>query len=255
MCTVTVLRSADRLLVTMNRDERRRRAEELEPRRAGGGDRPAWVGPADGAKGGTWFGANDHGVVACLLNAYAAGDLALLGRDDLPSRGAIIPRLLEHDPERARGWLRHGLDPSPFPSFTLAVITPAWGEAYAWRLDRGVTVTAIPDGWSMVTSSLWRSDQVVAWRRDRFDEWLRQGAREIAGVPGFNLLEAPDRREWSPLMTRPVSITRSLTQAEQRRGSNLLTMRYWRRDGSAPIDPHRPTAVTTLELAHPGPAA
>ena len=249
MCTVTVLRGADRLLVTMNRDERRRRAEELAPRQAGGGARPAWIGPGDGAKGGTWFGANDRGVVACLLNAYAAGDLALLGRDDLPSRGEIIPQLLEHDPERARAWLRSGLDPSPFPSFTLAVITPAWGEAYAWRLERGVIVTAIPDGWSMVTSSLWRSDQVVAWRRDRFDEWLRQGAREIAGVPGFNLLEAPDRREWSPLMTRPVSITRSLTQAELCAGADRLGIRYWRRHGESPISPGEPTAVTELELA------
>jgi len=249
MCTVTVLRGADRLLVTMNRDERRRRAEELAPRKAGGGDRPAWIGPADGAKGGTWFGANDRGVVACLLNAYAAGDLALLGRDDLPSRGGIIPRLLAQSPEQARAWLRSGFDPSPFPSFTLVVVGAGWGEAYAWRLDRGVTVSAIPDGWSMVSSSLWRSGEVVAWRQARFDEWLREGAHEIEGVPAFNLREAPGRREWSPLMTRPVSITRSLTQAELRAGSNRLTMRYWRRDGESAISPSEPTAVSDLELA------
>jgi uncharacterized protein with NRDE domain len=249
MCTVTVLRGADRLLVTMNRDERRRRAEELAPRQAGGGGRPAWIGPGDGAKGGTWFGANDRGLVACLLNAYAAGDLALLGRDDLPSRGEIIPQLLEQTPEQARAWLRSGFDPSPFPSFSLVVVAPGWGETYSWRLDQGIAVSAIPEGWSMVSSSLWRSGEVVAWRQARFDEWLREGAREIEGVPAFNLLEAPGRREWSPLMTRPVSITRSLTQAELRAGETRLTMRYWRRDGESPIAPHEPTAVAELELA------
>jgi uncharacterized protein with NRDE domain len=71
MCTVTVLRSPERLLLTMNRDERRTRGEELAPRKAGGGSSPAWIGPADGAKGGTWFGANDRGIMACLLNATA----------------------------------------------------------------------------------------------------------------------------------------------------------------------------------------
>jgi len=249
MCTVTMLRGADRLLVTMNRDERRRRAEELAPRQAGGGGRPAWIGPADGAKGGTWFGANDRGVVACLLNAYAAGDLALLNRDDLPSRGGIIPRLLEQTPEQARAWLRSRFDPSPFPSFSLVVVAPGWGEAYSWRLDQGIAVSAIPEGWSMVSSSLWRSGEVVAWRQARFEEWLREGACEIEGVPGFNLLEAPGRRDYSPLMTRPVSITRSLTQAELRAGADRLVMRYWRRDGESPISPGEPTAVTELELS------
>jgi uncharacterized protein with NRDE domain len=249
MCTVTVLRGADRLLVTMNRDERRRRAEELAPRKFGGGDRPDWIGPADGAKGGTWFGANDRGVVACLLNAYAAGDIALLGRDDLPSRGGIIPRLLEQDPERARAWLRGGFDPSPYPSFTLVVVAHGWGEAYSWRMDEGIAANAIPAGWSMVSSSLWRSGEVVAWRQARFDDWLQEGAREIEGVPAFNLLEVAGRREWSPLMTRPVSITRSLTQAELGPGAPRLTMRYWRRDGESPVSPNEPTAVTELELA------
>jgi hypothetical protein len=249
MCTVTVLRDPDRLLLTMNRDERRTRGDEIAPREAGGGGRPAWIGPADGAKGGTWFGANDRGVIACLLNAYAAGDLALLGRDDLPSRGGIIPRLLEHGPDLARSWLRDGLDPSPFPSFTLAVVAPDWGEVYSWRLDRGVAVSAVPSGWSMTTSSLWRSGEVVAWRQARFEEWLLAGATEIAGVPAFNLLEVAGRREWSPLMTRPISITRSLTQAELRAGADCLVLRYWRRDGESSIPPGEPTAVAELELA------
>jgi hypothetical protein len=50
-------------------------------------------------------------------------------------------------------------------------------------------------------------------------------------------------------MTRPVSITRSLTQVELRAGEARLTMRYWRRDGESAISPSEPTAVMELELA------
>jgi len=101
----------------------------------------------------------------------------------------------------------------------------------------------------MTTSSLWRSGEVVAWRQARFAEWRLAGAPEIAGVPAFNLLEIPGRREWSPLMTRPISITRSLTQAELRAGADRLVLRYWRRDGESAISPGEPTAVAELELA------
>lgn len=249
MCTVTVLRGPERVLVTMNRDERRTRAAEMAPRQAGGGGRPAWVGPADSEKGGTWFGASDRGITACLLNAYSAGDLELLGRDDLPSRGAIIPGLLELEPEQVRAWLRDGLDPTPFPSFTLVVVAPGWGETLSWRLDRGVTLGWVPDGWTLVTSSLWRSREVAAWRQERFEEWRRAGAAKTAGVPAFNLLEVAGRRDWSPTMTRPVSITRSLTQAELRAGSGRITIRYWRRDGESAISAGEPTAVAALALA------
>jgi len=51
------------------------------------------------------------------------------------------------------------------------------------------------------------------------------------------------------MMTRPVSITRSLTQAELRAGSGRITIRDWRRVGESPVPPHEPTAVAELELA------
>jgi len=253
MCTVTLFRSAERLLVTMNRDERRTRADEREPRRAGGRGHPRWIGPVDGETGGTWFGVNDQGMVGCLLNAYAAEDIELFGRDDVPSRGGIIPELLLRAPTEARNWLDSDFDPSPYPSFTLVLATTETTDLYSWRLDTGVARTALEDGWVMVTSSWWRTAEVVEWRREQFKSWCDQGASEVNGVPSFNLLEVPDRREWSPMMTRSFSITRSLTQAEVRRGASTLELRYWRRDGEAQVDPMRPTDEVVLGLARPLP--
>lgn len=251
MCTVTLFRSTERLLVTMNRDERRTRSDERPPRRAGGDGAPHWIGPADGDTGGTWFGANEWGMVSCLLNAYAPGDLELLGRDDVPSRGGIIPHLLIRSPREARRWLEEEFDPSPYPSFTLLLATPEATQVYSWRLDTGVGKTTLEDGWAMVTSSWWRTAEVVEWRRAQFESWRIAGAPEVHGVPSFNLLEVADLLEWSPMMTRPFSITRSLTQAELLRGRSKLTLRYWRREGELPVNPMRPTDVTDLPLARP----
>ncbi len=248
MCTVTVFHSNRRLLITMNRDERRTRAEELPPRLVDDGTGPRWIGPADGEKGGTWFGANDQGMIACLLNAYEPGDLALFGRDDVPSRGDIIPGLLSLDPDSAYRWLRSGLDPSPYPSFTLIVATARAGEIVSWRLDRNLDFEPLAAGWSMVTSSFFQSDQVVPWRHEQFRNWQDDGTEQIEGVPAFNLLEVSGRQEWSPFMTRSFSMTRSLTQAEVCANDDSVGIRYWRRDGESPIEPAHPTATAALPV-------
>jgi len=113
MCTVTIRRGPEDLLVTMNRDERWTRDAERPPTlHPAGPGRPAWMAPPDGERCGTWIGANDAGVVACLLNGYAPGDLDLFARPDVPSRGEIIPALLGYRPEAASGWIRDGLGAS-----------------------------------------------------------------------------------------------------------------------------------------------
>ena len=94
-----------------------------------------------------------------------------------------------------------------------------------------------------------RTAEVVEWRREQFKSWCDEGASEVNGVPSFNLLEVPDRLEWSPMMTRSFSITRSLTQTEVRRGASRLELRYWRRDGERPVDPSRPTTAENLSFA------
>jgi hypothetical protein len=249
MCTLTIDRRAGRLLLTMNRDERWTRAPELPPAlHPGAGGGRAWVGPADGERGGTWIGANDDGVVACLLNAYAPGDLDLIGRPDVPSRGEIIPGLLARGRDGLERFLEEELDPTRYPSFTLVAATLEGARALRWTLDRGLSHEALAEGWSLITSSWWRAGEVAAWRQEKFAEWLADGAPFDGPLPAFNLLAAPDAREQSPFMTRSFSGTRSVTQVELAPGLPAAAVRYWARPGEGAIDPRRPTAALELGL-------
>lgn len=249
MCTVTISRTTSGVQVTMNRDERWGRAPEAPPKtRSDGPAGVAWTAPSDGERGGTWMGVNEHGVVACLLNGYTTDDLPLLGRDDVPSRGAIVPEVLSRTPDEARAWLDHALDPTPYPSFTLLVVSVSAALELSWRRADGLRRRTLAPGWSMVSSSFWRPDQVIAWRRVRFEEWRDSGAPRRDGVPTFNLLEEPGHREWSPFMTRAISATRSLTDACVDHHAERASLRWWPRVGDRAIDPARPEAVLELPL-------
>ncbi len=243
MCTVTVMRQPDGgLAVTMNRDERWGRAPERAPARHPGRDGgPAWLAPADGERGGTWIGVNSDGTVGCLLNGYDAADLELLGRPEVPSRGSILPEVLARPPVDLEHWLEEGLDPRPYPSFILLVLDPERTRELVWRPGGRLSRQERRDPVDMVSSSYWRTEEVLAWRRERFLEWLARGAPRRAGLPEVNLLEAPGRREWSPFMTRSFSATRSVTQVTVEPTS--VGLRYWRRPGDGPIDPERPDCV------------
>ena len=107
MCTLTVSRDAERLRVTMNRDEARSRAEEHPPTRTAEGGSPPILCPRDGQRGGTWIGVNGAGLVGCLLNLYEAEN-----PDAPPARttswGAEIFEL--EDPDGIRVTFLHWID-------------------------------------------------------------------------------------------------------------------------------------------------
>ena len=109
MCTVTLRCGAGSLVLTMNRDERVDRAPEESPRRIPGDDsRPSWLAPFDSASGGTWIGVNERGVASCVLNGYEPADEGLRGDPSVPSRGSVIPRILEE---------QDGVGPARLPAF------------------------------------------------------------------------------------------------------------------------------------------
>jgi hypothetical protein len=250
MCTVTVRRGDGGLLLTMNRDERLDRAAEEAPRRIPGEvDRPSWVASFDGASGGTWIGVNDRGVAACLLNGYGPADEKLLGGKGVPSRGSIIPRILEDQDGTAPVALRDAIDFSAYPSFTLLLVSPRGGEIVRWSHGDRISREPVAEGWTLLTSSSWNEPEVARFRRDAFEAWLREGAPEIDGLPRLHL-HAPDGQgRSSPFMTREESATRSITHVRVFPETGEARLTWWPRPTGGAIDPRHPAVSLGLPLA------
>ena len=89
MCTLSIIRLSDQLVITMNRDEARSRHESglKEQKKAG----VELLYPIDGQAGGTWFGVNNQGVVLALLNRYQDPQSSCA-----PTRGNIIAQALAY---------------------------------------------------------------------------------------------------------------------------------------------------------------
>lgn len=240
MCTVTIHRDAASLLVTMNRDEMIARGPEEPPRVfAGKKGAPDWVAPIDTQAAGTWMGANAHGVVACLLNAYLPED----AEGPLPppgdvSRGSIIPQVLARGPFDSMGpWLREEFDPRLYAPFTLLLMGKGGAMKFRWHRLHGLEEWELDVGWTMVTSALFYMEEIRQFREERFKEWRREGQSMAHLLPTFNLLQVPGREDWSPLVRRDWSGTRSITQVSLGPEDDALEMRYWpdpRPEGGAP---------------------
>lgn len=229
MCTLTVHRTAQEIVATMNRDETLMRGPEIPPTIQMPVDSARWVAPCDSDRGGTWMGANAHGVIACLLNAYLPGESLLPDPSkSRPSRGQIIPALLTHgDGPSALSWLRNSFDPTRYPSFTLIVCAPERTVCYEWLRQDTPEVTEYDEEWIIRSSSGWDSEEVRSWREDRFRRWREEGCDSVGPLPGFHILQEQDHLERSPLMRREWSATRSITQAAVSLADQRVEMLYW----------------------------
>lgn len=242
MCTVTIFRGNGPLVATMNRDEALIRAPELSPEILEGPDGVQWIGPRDGERGGMWMGVNNHGVIACLLNAYQPGESLLpdtTGR--YRTRGEIVPALLSAGDGRAvQRWLRDSLDPHAYPSFALLIASPEGASSLEWLGEHGPAVTDLSSAWILRSSSGWDSADVRRWREVRFEQWIEAGEPHFGTLPSFHVLQEPDNSERSPLMRRSWSATRSITQARVLTDSGRVELRYW----------PEPTTETREPMAH-----
>jgi len=234
MCTLTVFRDHQQVLVTMNRDEARFRGAEEPPRlhSPAAPGAPNWMGPIDSDSGGTWIGVNDRGCVACLLNRYAPEDTdparLLPGRR---SRGDIIPAVLaQPDAAGSLRTIREQLEPGEYGSFTLVFAAPEGGHAFEWAHQGRLAESVCTKPWDMLTSSALDTAEVLAWRRERFEAWLEQGAPFDGAIPAIHLDRPEGSEEWATLMDRPISATRSITQIRVGLEDNRVTMRYWPRE-------------------------
>lgn len=229
MCTLTVQLESGRLLATMNRDEALNRAPETPPQIhaiPGGGQ---WIAPHDGEKGGTWMGASSFGVVACLLNAYLPGESLLPDKTGrYRSRGEIIPAVLEcGDVDRAISWATTELDPEQYPSFNLLIFGGGIGKCLTWLRQGELVEQDVHTEWTLRSSSGWDSTEVKAWREELFEDWKKSGQEMVDRLPKFHLIQEDGREEWSPLMKRSWSATRSVTQVEIPSAEGELALRYW----------------------------
>src|ERR1700733_4751320 len=147
MCTVLLLlRPSDPwpLLVAANRDGRLDRA--FDPPGRYWPDAPGIVAGRDVAGGGSWFGVNDDGVVATIVN----------GMDRLgpvpgkASRGELVLRALRERDARTAARSIGALDAARYRGFTLIVADRS--GAYAVASDeRALRVDALAPGHHMVT--------------------------------------------------------------------------------------------------------
>ena len=254
MCTVTLRCGAGSMLLTMNRDERFDRGAEEPPRRIPGEPgRPAWLAPFDSESGGTWIGVNERGVASCVLNGYEPSDEARRGDPSVPSRGTIIPRILEGQEGLGPARLPEALDFSAYPSFTLLVASKDGGEIVSWRRGTGLTREVVVPGWTLLTSSSWNEPEVAIHRKAGFDAWRAGGEAEMNGLPAFHLVVANGYEASAPFMTRKTSATRSITQVRIDAATPAASLLWWPRPGIAAIDPAHPGATCRLELSR-GPA-
>lgn len=239
----------------MNRDEARLRAPEIAPHRLlGPSNSVQWIAPSDGQAGGTWFGANEYALQACLLNRYMPDDAKKIAlADKRPSRGRIIVELLERGREAdALAWMRDEFDPRRYPSFWLVVMGPQQTRSFAWD-GQTLEPQLHDEPWLLFSSSSWRTEEVLAYRKVEFDAWLAGGASFLGPLPSFHVSQPPDRMQWAPLMDREHSATRSVTQTETDFTKRTTLMRHWPRANLEPLT--SPPTILELPHAHVAPAS
>jgi Transport and Golgi organisation 2 len=248
MCTLTVHRTDSSLLVTMNRDEARFRAPEMAPQvRMDEKHAVHWLAPTDSQAGGTWFGVNEYALHACLLNRYMPEDIEKLSAPGpRPSRGQIIVDVLTlGNEQKALVWLDERFDPEPYPSFHLVVMSQSRTRSFAWN-GKTLEKRMHDESWLCISSSSWRTEDVLKYRQEAFQMWVERGAPKEGLLPSFHIWQPPDRKEWAPLMDREISATRSITQTSSDFTNRSTEMRYWPRESLRP--PAKP--LTTLVLTH-----
>jgi len=200
VCTVSWIHEEDGYQLLCNRDEKRIRAQAFGPEiltREG----VRFVAPTDRTAGGTWIGANEHGITACLLNG------PLKSRDSVgrtyKSRGLLLPELLSAPSmaeARERVW---NFDLSPIAPFSLAILEPdQHTTVIEWD---GLDKVILPYGepYMPLVSSSFEPEIVESRRREEF---LRR--RDAAGrldatvLYTFHASHGKSPNAYSPCMHR-----------------------------------------------------
>ena len=149
MCTLVILRRPEDdwpVLIGANRDEMIDRPARPPGRHWP--DRAEIVAGLDLLAGGSWFGVNDWGVAAAVLNRHGSLGPAAGTR----SRGELVLEALDHADAVAAAAALSDLDPAAYRSFNLIV---ADNRDAFWLRHRGagaIEVRPVPDGLSIIAA-------------------------------------------------------------------------------------------------------
>lgn len=204
MCTASVFRSSNSLLLTANRDELRTRNEagikQLNI------NETHLVYPVDAAANGTWVGGNNHGVAACLLNMYQSNYQGVL------SRGLIIPKLLEKENlADVRGWLTSIFRAELYSAFVLLVMDIDELYRYKWDGEELIEEIIEFDQWFLESSSSVSLLPTLEHRQQLFSDWQRENGK-ANDVMAFHLSRDVNNASQSVCMAREKSHTKSICQ-------------------------------------------
>lgn len=225
-------------LVT-NRDELRTRPPAVDPKwhdfiPASPGDLPVSpqavraIYPLDPAGGGTWIGGSTTGLVLCLLNGNPIPAPHLPPKDQLESRGVIIPRLF------SLAGASHSLtdvlerletfDLNRFAPFRLVAVRPSRDSGQqgfvaveaSWDRAEFIVREHPPGPACFVSSGL--GDPLVKPRIALFNRMVRAAKSPLAELPSeqdrFHRHTWADRTEISVMMLRKDARTVSITSVE-----------------------------------------
>jgi Transport and Golgi organisation 2 len=233
MCTVSWLRTPRGYELFCNRDERHTRKAARPPSvRETRGVR--FVAQADGDFGGSWIGVNEAGLALCLLNAYVGAqspprDVATGGvtpADDYRSRGLLLTDLMDClNVSHVRARLS-GADLSSYQPFTLAVLSSHEPTLLVHWADNRKTFDGTGEASMPLTSSSYRSAEVLDARRSLFRRMVDDGGAVTPELlREFHESHEPARGASSVCMHREDAATVSFSRVKVCDGAAEFTYR------------------------------
>jgi len=206
MCTVSLIRTTDRLRVACNRDEQRTRLPAIVPQVIER-DHQSVVMPLDPIGGGTWIAATSRGRVFVILNVNPSNTTILPGRT---SRGRVIPALVDAVDMQDVALRAGRLSLRSYSPFHLVVVDRSSGLSLRW--DQQTFSVNVLQSDAMVFSSSGLGDgRVERPRAELFDEMVIHAPDRVGAQDAFHAHEWSDRPELSVLMERADARTVSRT--------------------------------------------
>jgi hypothetical protein len=242
MCTLTWISDPRGTRIYFNRDEQRTRLPASPPAplvRNG----VHVLAPLDGNAGGTWLSVNERGLAIAILNFYEADTARPAGPTHHRSRGQLVLDLSDAEtPAAMRD--RLGMFPvTDFRPFILVGIDAA-GQGLEMRWDGHATATrdlaSIP---LPITTSSFRTAEVLSARRQRFDAMMEDGPVTDAMLRAFHRSRDPLGGPFSVTMTRPDAMTVSFCAVEI--GTREIRF-YYEPRAKIGVDPDYEAGITAV---------